>query len=76
MRATGIRSDKTVRGALEQMRDWGFIWRYYEAASSGVKDDADIHRLTFPDDIFGIPMYSPDWEEPLSTGSGGRTDHR
>jgi len=65
MRATGIRSDTTIRGALRQMRDWGLIWRYYEAATSGIADDADEYRLTFPDDITGIPLYSPDWEPPV-----------
>lgn len=76
MRATGIRSDKTVRDALRQMRDWGFIWRYYEAAQSGIKDDADIHRLTFPDDISGIPMYSADWEELPLAVCGRVANHR
>lgn len=69
MKATGL-SDAPVRRALEQMRDWGFIWRYYEAAKSGIKGDRDIHRLTFPGDITGIPMYSPDWEEPLLAACG------
>lgn len=70
MKATGIRSDATVRNALRQMREWGLVWRYYEAAQSGLKDDADEYRLTFPGDISAIPMYSPDWEEPLC-GAGG-----
>lgn len=62
--ATGIRSEVTVRNALRQMRDWGLMWRYHEARLSGVEGDSDIHRLTFPDDISAIPMYSPDWKEP------------
>jgi hypothetical protein len=64
MRATGIRSGTTIRAALAQMRDWGLIWRYYEARLSGIEGDADAYRLTFPDDISAIPMYSPEWEEP------------
>jgi hypothetical protein len=63
-------SNKTVGDALGQMRDWGFLWRYYSAALSGIKDDRDIHRLTFPDDIDGIPMLSPDWQPPALAACG------
>jgi len=73
MRVTGIRSDKTVRDALGKMRDdWGLIWRYREGSKAAyiVKPDgtkvrpADEYRLTFPDDISGIPLMDPDWLVP------------
>jgi hypothetical protein len=69
MRATGL-SDKSVRDALKQMRQWGLVWRYYEAAKSGMPDDADAYRLTFPADISAIPMWSPDWDEPPLAACG------
>ena len=65
MRATGIRSETTVGAALRQMREWGLIWRYVEGSKSGRKGDEDEYRLTFPDDITVIPMWSPDWEGPV-----------
>jgi hypothetical protein len=64
-KVTGL-SDKPVRDALKLMRSWGLIWRYYSARESGIEGDADIHRLTFPDDISAIPMLSPDWDAPLA----------
>lgn len=63
MKATGIKGDKTIRNALAQVREWGLMWRYHEGRS-GIKGDFDIYRLTFPDDISAIPMWSPDWEPP------------
>lgn len=71
MRVTGIKGDKTVRDALKIIRDWGFIWRYLEASKAeyimtkkGVRvKPSDEYRLTFPDDISGIPMLDPDWEQ-------------
>lgn len=65
MKAAGGMGNKTVGDALQQMRDWGLIWRYHEARLTGVKGDRDIHRLTFPEDISPIPMMKPDWEEAL-----------
>jgi hypothetical protein len=65
MKASGIRSDKTVRDALRQMRDWGMVWRYREGSKSGRNGCEDEYRLTFPDDIGAIPMWPPDWGEPL-----------
>jgi hypothetical protein len=66
---TGL-SNKPVGDALALMRDWGLLWRYYEAAKSGIEGDADCHRLTFPDDISGIPMLSPDWVPPALAACG------
>ena len=72
MLMTGIKSDKTVREALKVIREWGFAWRYLEGSKApyvetrkGRKRPADEYRLTWPDDISGIPMLSPDDE--LST---------
>lgn len=70
MLMTGIKSDKTVRVALEQIREWGFAWRYMEGSKApfvmtkrGKKRPSDEYRLTFPADISAIPMLSPD-DEP------------
>jgi hypothetical protein len=62
MKVTGIRGDKTVRMALAQIREWGFIWRYSEGRAQGRRGNSDIYQLTFPDDISAVPMLSPDWE--------------
>jgi hypothetical protein len=69
MLMTGIKSDKTVREALKVIREWGFAWRYLEGSKApfvqtkkGWKRPADEYRLTWPDDISGIPMLSPDDE--------------
>jgi hypothetical protein len=70
MQMTGIRSDKTVRDALKRIREMGFAWRYLEGSKAqfvmtkkGRKRPADEYQLTFPADISGIPMLSPD-DEP------------
>jgi len=62
MKATGIKGDKTVRAALAQIREWGLIWRYSEGRMQGRRGYSDIYQLTQPEDISGIPMFSPDWE--------------
>ena len=69
MHLTGIKSDKTVREALKQIREWGFAWRYVEGSKSpfvmtrnGRKRMSDEYQLTWPDDTSAIPMLSPDWE--------------
>jgi hypothetical protein len=55
-------SDKSVRVALGQMREWGLLWRYHKGIRQG---DADTYRLTFPDDALAkIPLLNPDWELP------------
>jgi len=72
MRVTGIGSRTTIAKALEQIRDWGLIWRYLEGskapfyfADDGTrKRPPDEYRLTFPDDSRAIPMMSPDWKLP------------
>lgn len=76
MRVTGIRGDKTVRLALAQIRDWGLIWRYAEGRKSGRAGIADIYRLTFPEDISGIPMMDPEWDLALWTVLWTTPDHR
>lgn len=68
-------ANKAVGDALRQMREWDLLWRYYEAARSGIPDDADAYRLTFPDDISAIPMLSPDWEAPEPAACGQPRDH-
>lgn len=65
-------SDKSVRVALGQMREWGLLWRYHKGMRQG---DADTYRLTFPDDALArIPLLDPDWELPAPpTGAVGAT---
>lgn len=56
-------SDKSVRVALGQMRDWGLLWRYHKGTRQG---DADTYRLTIPDDAMErVPLLGPDWELPV-----------
>lgn len=56
-------SDKSVRVALGQMREWGLLWRYHKGTKQG---DADTYRLTFPDDALArIPLLTPEWELPV-----------
>lgn len=69
MLMTGIKSDKTVREALRQIREWGFAWRYVEGSKApfimtknGRRRMSDEYQLTFPADISAIPMLSPDDE--------------
>lgn len=76
MRVTGIRGDKTIRAALAQIRDWGFIWRYSEGKLQGRRGMADIYRLTFPDDVSGIPMMDPEWDLILWATLWTTMDHR
>lgn len=68
--ACGAMSKKTVIGALAQIRDWGLIWRYLEGSKNGRAALSDVYRLTFPDDISGIPMYSPEWKPPVLAACG------
>lgn len=63
MMACGL-TKKTVIGGLAQLRDWRLVWRYLEGSKNGRAALSDVYRLTFPDDISAIPMYSPDWEPP------------
>jgi len=67
MRRTGLRSDKTVRAALTQIRDsWGLVWRYHEGYKSGRQGIADVYRLTIPDDILDgrVPLLTPEDKMP------------
>jgi hypothetical protein len=66
MKVTGIKGDKTVRSALAQIRDLELIWRYMEGSKNGRAAKKDVYRLTFPEDISGLPLMSPDWDEPES----------
>ena len=63
-------SDKSVRVALGQMREWGLLWRYHKGMRQG---DADTYRLTIPDGALArIPLLDPDWELPVPpTGAVG-----
>ena len=55
-------SDKTVRVALAQMREWGLLLRYHKGTHQG---DADVYRLTLPDDaLAAVPLLDPEWEWP------------
>lgn len=55
-------SDKSVRTGLGTMREWGLLWRYHKGMRQG---DADIYRLTIPDDALArIPLLDLDWELP------------
>jgi hypothetical protein len=55
-------SDKSVRVALGQMREWGLLLRYHKGTRQG---DADMYRLTLPDDALArVPLLDPDWELP------------
>lgn len=62
MRVTGIGSKTTVSAALGQISEWGFIWKYREANRRLKLPDE--YRLTWPDNIEGIPMLDPDWQLP------------
>jgi hypothetical protein len=43
--------ERTVRDALAKLRDVGLIERTFHASSAGLRDKADVYRLTFPDDL-------------------------
>lgn len=60
-KVTGL-SDKAVRDALKQMREWDLLWRYQEGKSKGKEKTYDAYRLVFPEKTDNIPMMSPDWE--------------
>jgi hypothetical protein len=62
--ACGGMDKKTVITALAQIRDWQLIWRYSEGSKNGRAGKSDIYRLTWPEDISGIPMLGPDWQAP------------
>lgn len=68
--ACGGMHKSTVIPALAQIRDWGLMWRYIKGSKNGRAGLSDVYRLTFPDDISGIPMYSPEWEPPALAACG------
>lgn len=68
---SGGLSDKTVRLALAQMRDWRLIWRYFEGAKAGRRGKSDIYRLTIPEDVLDrVPMLTPEHGQPVDNPSG------
>lgn len=51
MAQTGLRSDKTVRTALEQLRRAGLIERRFKGSSAGRRGLADMYYLTLHNDL-------------------------
>lgn len=52
--------DRTVRDALEKLREVGLIERTFHASPTGLRDKADEYRLTFPEDLEErIAMWDP-----------------
>jgi len=43
--------ERTVRDALTLLRNLGLIERTFHASPTGLRDKADVYRLTFPDDL-------------------------
>jgi hypothetical protein len=80
---TGHSSDKTIRNALQVIRDYGLMHRLRIGAASGRRGHSDEYQLTIPVNIFerGIPMLTPEEEHPdpgrppLHLG-GGQPEHR
>jgi hypothetical protein len=67
MLRTGIKSDKTIRSALAQIRDsWGLVWRSHEGYKFGRQGHSDVYRLTIPDDILDgrVPLLTPEGRVP------------
>lgn len=63
---SGEMSDRTVKLALAQIRDWGLMWRYIEGSRQGRRGIADVYRLTIPEDIFArVPMLTPEYRPPV-----------
>lgn len=64
-------TERTVKVALAQMREWGLLWRYAEGSRNGRRGIADAYRLTIPDDILArVPMLTPEYEVPDQVSSG------
>lgn len=58
-------SDKTVRKALDRLRDLGLIDRVFEGSKMGRRGLADEYRLALPDDLMDrVEMLDPD-EKPV-----------
>lgn len=58
-------SDRTVRKALERLRELGLIDRVFEGSKMGRRGLADEYRLTIPDDLMDrVQMLDPD-EKPV-----------
>lgn len=67
---SGEMSDRTVKLALAQIRDWGLMWRYIEGSKQGRRGVADVYRLTIPDDVFArVPMLTPEYRAPVDNPS-------
>lgn len=59
-------SEKTIKNALKQIREWGLMWRYIEGSKQGRRGVSDTYRLTIPEDIFErVPMLTPDYRVPV-----------
>jgi hypothetical protein len=59
-------STKSVERAFAFMRDCDLMWRYHKAVRLR---DADVYRLTVPEDISRVPMLTPDWKYPPDSQS-------
>jgi|HubBroStandDraft_2_1064218.scaffolds.fasta_scaffold63270_4 hypothetical protein len=63
---SGEMDERTARGALRQLRDWGLLWQYVEGSRYGRRRVANEYRLTLPDDLLDrVPMLTPDFEAPV-----------
>lgn len=52
--------ERTVRDALARLREVGLIHRTFEASTTGLRNMADEHRLTFPEDLEDrVAMWDP-----------------
>jgi DNA-binding transcriptional ArsR family regulator len=68
-------SERTVRGALTELRDLGLLRRTREGSSRGRQALTDEYELSIPPDaLTRIPMLSPD--ESPAPGAAVRSDHR
>jgi hypothetical protein len=62
MKVCGGMGNKTVGDALRTIRGWDLMWRYLEGSKNGRSGNADMYRLTIPEDILArVPMLDPDW---------------
>ena len=68
-------SDKTVRNALDRLRDFGLIERVFEGSKMGRRGLADEYRLSIPADLLDrVEMLDPD-EKPVDNPAGMPVDN-
>lgn len=68
---SGGMNKRTVLKALEQIREWGLIWRYSEGRKQGRRGMADVYRLTIPENALAlIPMLDPEYRQPVDNPLG------